>query len=911
MLTYVVIFQISYIILSIIANSEERSLMDMLTEQLPQGEIKHLVKREGFGPWEAQDSWDEKGKSNIAPTFQATVNKMLEIEQEIQHDFSIIANYTQTFVASIAHPLMNIKSWLTAGAIIAAVIAVIYLSYYFVRILWSLIIMVVSFVGFFTDKLFNSLCLAKCCALAPFIFVRNHFISLWRWIKGRYSLKVYRKKEREEISMVKTSTSKLYTDDKGVYMLAGENHKVYFVKSDDGVLEILPLLSDFNRDKEVAIPMKETVISTSKFYKVDKFPKFIGEFEVDGKRIGYFSRINYEGKDCLITAFHVLHYNKMANISLRKGDKSIAFNTVLNSVLAMSPTDDLDFIILQVPTYVFSILGVAQGKINNRVQARETINIYQEYDGKPCVTMSTIHLHEEKQWFIKYSASTLVGTSGAPVLDCRNRIVGIHIESDSTLKCNVGVIPPIFRKALKESPTNEDLVSGLPEWEEVAEENDERDYEEDDRYDQIARDIERYRMFLKKKEDDLKYGAWAEAVALYDEGEEELFGKYGDSWTKYKASRGNMVGAYSEDILDARGRHVGDMIKRGRQRKESPWTCTKCLLVQDSSDSKFHCKSCGFAVKPLTRSHIKKLENKAKLAAPLLNQTLPTEIVNKITKEIDEEAFAQKVALIVMKLIENNIACKDPVKWVPQPNVKKTLYPNISHDKIPTAPLPETPVDVSLVGHQDWLNPIIESDANFYSTDKARINHTNYEFVDGPTKSTKEFNSIYGTKHAEVLDLKFPLKISYADNISDPKLEKVAQVIKETQVVKENVEVKKKSRNRKRKHNKAKETDVANTEEASAVPLNSSAPAPAGETTLSGLSQSDSQKNPQLSDIAKLISQVEALSAIVHDGKKHVRSTQSSTLTSGQKGVPKRKNKVSHSNATITSKNTVNQQPKN
>lgn len=577
------------------------------------------AKREGFGPWEAQEAWDEQGKSNIVPVLTVLEKEIIQTIKDEAADIAQAINRTaHEAIEVLEHPiryLMKTKVGiailcLASLAISGMVCVFVVKSFKFLVIIFKCMDTLVTFLLGLAWKLVQFCrCGVYCCTLHPCLKVRNYVYDVERARKARKNMKIVRSEDTELVEVLtRSDATKLGTDEKGVYLEINPLHRVYF--NPETVRDDLPFMKSFTpvgRDKDGSI-MKETILQNSKLYKVEKLPGFQGQFEVDGVIIGHFSRILFKGKDCILTAAHVLEYNRSCVVHLRKDDKRVSFESVDARIIAASGSSDLDFLIMEVPSFVFSYLGMKVGKWSSRAQPREVISIYQYFEGKPCVSTSTISVGV-KPWHINYGASTLSGSSGAPILDTRNQIIGVHLEHNSKSVCNSGIIPPVFRtpSITKESFTNEDVANGQPEM---------------SRIDALAQKYEYdYRVMMRDNFDEVsrKVGHksnWAEELDLID----EMFETLGDGKTYDFVSYG---------VKSGKGKKLNDGTKEG------PWTCCDCYCMHFSKS--LNCKNCGRPMKPLSKEKAKTFLKGKIETSEFLSQVFPQELVKKIQDLVVDE----------------------------------------------------------------------------------------------------------------------------------------------------------------------------------------------------------------------------------------------------------------------------------
>lgn len=502
--------------------------------------------------------------------------------------------------------------------IIGAMLMVIYPAIRYGLV--PLVMMVFTGLGYIVKKLTSSYCWSVTCAGKPIVFVRK--LARRCWLNYWVCAKVKAAEEMVPFDEIVIGKSKFKSDEQGMY-LETEGVKIYLDIGQDNMLATAPFLKRDDRE-EALYNTKETIVTNSKYYKADCMPAFQGWFEVSGIVIGYYSRIDYNGRDCLLTAFHVLEYNKMADIMICTNSAKIHFNTLEMKIVSFSRSRDLDYVLMEFPSKTFSILGLKVGKIAQTCGLGTPVSVYQLKNVRnqmiPCFSTGCVQ-KDARSWYFKHGASTTVGCSGAPVINVRRQIVGIHVEGgDSTFNC--GVIPPFLR--VKESPQNDDVVSGdnIPE-----DDSDDEDYDEDEessvdefgdsrnkkgrRARRHERDLDAERALVMQEEDtraNLKAKAWFEIV----EEEEELQGFRNSSVRKYKHAP----------------------VRAEFYMPESPWTCTSCYVTQEHHGTT--CIQCGNPLVPVViRKH--KAETAVQTVAQMKEngEGLPYPVMTNIEKQLE------------------------------------------------------------------------------------------------------------------------------------------------------------------------------------------------------------------------------------------------------------------------------------
>jgi len=468
----------------------------------------------------------------------------------------------------------------------------------------------------------------------------------------------------EEVSQVKRIVCDVCTDEHGIYLDVGNGLRVYpkdgWAFSPLGVKSI-PISDDRNR-----VGNKESIVPNSPLYKKTEMPRFQGQFCVGENVIGHFSRIRLGKRHCILTAFHVLEYNKDANITLRHGDRTVPFSSVKSKVHSFSPSEQLDFLILEVEEYVFSTLALAIASIKSQFVERTVVSINQLYDNEPCFSTAPVLVDKERPYLVKYLASTKPSSSGAPLLNVRNEIVGIHLGAGDN-GYNVGSIPPVFR--VKESPMNNDALAAFEarSYEDLI--NDLED-KYDDYNDRLQRLQDRDSYYTFKRSSEAKWTDVVEQAPMSD------------------LDRFMVLGP------DALQQHV--LTERKKGRKESPWTCSSCLTTHFENSKYCLNQNCGKLRKELSEDEIKQCEaERAEILRSLdENKTFPPNLINKIMEAVDKRLNEFKDSLEFTKIWQD----RDTVYDVAQEGVGKPCRP-LCHT------IPEIPVTTGAyraLGNDNW-----------------------------------------------------------------------------------------------------------------------------------------------------------------------------------------------------------------
>lgn len=848
------------------------------------------VKREGLGPWEAQDAWDEKGKSIFEPVLNEIVAGLKIIKEEEAAIINVTKLVTEEIKAIAEHPVSellktNLGTIILVAAVIGMLALVIRIVLPVVEVLWTvtrLLLRGISFVaGFLFDSIYNMSCCMTFCALAPLVRVRNAYRTLKMRRDDRKRMQVF-STPGDEVELITKTVSRAFMDEDGVYLEAGNGRRVYLDKAyETEDLIRMNFAAGFKRDANPSSDItKETIISTSKLYKVDKIPDFQGQFEVEGTLVGHFSRIKFQNKDCILTAYHVLEYNKAGLLSMTKNGKKVRMESVRSRIICASPSDDLDFVIMEMPGCVFSTLGLKLGQWCLRAQPREPISIYQEFEGKPCVSSATVGMSDTKPWHVKYGASTTSGTSGAPILNARSQIVGIHLEHDASLKCNVGVIPPVFRNYRKESPANNDIAHAeddLVEYEKYADEFTDEEWQEM----MDAENDEIYRMAIIDYEESIAYDSrtksWAEQMDEIDVLVDSRYRKtYGESYDDKRQAK------IFHTKTGKTGRNVNQVIKRGRVRKESPWTCSKCFTIH--KERGYGCVNCGYALvkKKVAKSEKLSLADQVTSNLPDVVQRI---IKSQVMSDYIDALIADRVASLVAA---NRLPPYGATAPVVEPLTNTRLWPDLSAQDSSTIPNRVVKVDERLAQDLRTSRPIPRAPLTPYAQiEKVQDKDVIYEKQNAfnQTRSEQEGGISFSSEQ------KTPLAT---------------------------VEIVSKSARRRKRKAANKETIVPSgsnpvppspscEECRTAVPLNSKAPAQTGAITTPGTSQSPSQTSPSKSGKVAFSCLEQERKPKVTSGKLSKNSTLSTKNTDGQTEVQRPKRSASNCSATGTSQTSGSQ----
>jgi len=552
-------------------------------------------KREGLGQWEQDETvnivsaWGKKVIGTIVAEEQKIVTSVEAIAEKVEQEVKIL-------VVSSGRVIV----W---TAIIVALLIIIRLTY---PIIWILMKFFWRCVAATWGLVVTSTICMRCCALAPFIAIRNWWI---RRQASQYDEQVVVEEALELQPNEMRNRSEVYFDEFGPYVKAAFGEKIYFARTQLDVPTYMALGNSLPSERFSEERVKETMIAKSMPHTSKGLPDFQAYFTIDGNVVGHCSRISFLGQDCILTAYHVLSYNLKSDLFINANGKAIRFSDVRVRILAFSNENNFDYVVLSIPDTICSKLGLKKARLAKQLTHGSPISIHQIIGGKTCYTVGIANKGSQP-WTISYGASTVEGSSGAPVLNVRKEIVGVHIEGGRV--ANVGVIPELLRHR-RESPQNGDINAEDPQaYEENDDEYENRreQYENyEDEQDRLEREIEedeetrqteaeKYYQYQAREETYERPADqnWEEAIE--DAERDDYYNNEGMiSRTTWKLKSKYRV--WQTERGDE-GHHIGHRIKGGRYRKEtrkeSPWTCTKCLTLHKNAG--YNCVKCGYSLKP-------------------------------------------------------------------------------------------------------------------------------------------------------------------------------------------------------------------------------------------------------------------------------------------------------------------------
>jgi len=573
------------------------TILPLLADTLAGSENRaQRIKREGFGPWEAQDAWDEKGESNVFPAIK-------ELTEVLKTEAEVLVNVTNNIIQEVKqiaeHPFDNIWKLISSNKVVEVIAIIIaflilckILTYgrVFLSCIFNLIKSIIGFIWGIVKFIFRTVItvsakttwLSLCCASWPFITIRMFY----------YKRKMSRKAKEldEEMQLAEPygtpmtpfieGRSQLQLDSGGPYVVSG-NNKIY-INLTTQLKEQLTLASAPAFPAEISEPtcsnVKESLLPSSKIYAVSSLPDFVGEIKVEENIVGLFSRIRYKNQDCILTATHVLEMNKGYMLDLCHNGVTIKTNSIKRcTVMAISPIDELDFIIIAVSPEVFSRLQMKCAKLAPKATTGTPIRVYsyREFAGETRYGFSIGTLGSYyKPFQVEYKASTLRGSSGGPILNSRSEIIGIHLEADNSSGVNVGVIPPVFRN--KETAATGDVLS---------EDRIEREIEEDDADIERRLENEMYVYFMLNESHKLDF-------KIHDENTQKSWAEIMDE-EFFEEDQRNMLRfvAWKNENEESFRKHKQRRIKGNKYRKETPLICPTCHIICQEGFKCPRCKS--------------------------------------------------------------------------------------------------------------------------------------------------------------------------------------------------------------------------------------------------------------------------------------------------------------------------------
>lgn len=720
------------------------------------------VKREGFGPWEEDET---------LKTVERMVEKLIEAEQKLVNKTEEILIEFEKETVSFFTSKGRIIIWVAAGLAALAMI----------RLCWPLLVAIIELIFKMVRGIFFLLrattCCMHCCALKPFVIARNKFRD-------------YRKNKRHQnvdvgaaeslVSEGSRTTAEIEFDQYGPHVRGTFGEKIYFSRSQLDVNSYLALASAPPSTGFSEGRVKETVLAKSQPRIIKSLPAFQGYFTVDGHVVGHCARVAVGKKSALITAYHVLSYNRKADLFLNANGKSVRFSDIQVTPMFFSSESNLDYVVLSVPEVIFAKLAMKQAKMANHITYGSPVHINQIIDGQTCYTVGLVQ-KDDRPWMLKYGATTTEGTSGAPILNTRGEFVGVHIEGGKT--ANVGVVVEILRRR-KESAQNGDLFAEDPESQEAELEN-RIEAGLDDEENMTSRVFQFATNYIETHEGQ----SWTDMMDDLDDAVEERF--FGDS-EDHEGKKGKVRDNYKAYILAA-GKHINQRIKGDRFRKESPWTCSRCMALHLKRGYK--CVNCGYALK---RGETMKDSVK--------------EVISDKVEAVKSVGFPTPVEDKILACFEDLSVRMQNLEWIVKHKVKETATKVTDDEMKKRAKLPSKahisaalamPLLTSVGAQSDnYLhgNLLVPGDSGLYKkpAPSAPLQETPVKVVDSPIK---------------------------------------VETIRKTEVTAPLEEFKKKRR-RGRRNGGKKEVTV---KETSQVPLNSKSPSGDGVTTTSGVSPKPSQ----------------------------------------------------------------------
>nr|QDH87500.1 MAG: hypothetical protein H1Rhizo277897_000002 [Riboviria sp.] len=189
--------------------------------------------------------------------------------------------------------------------------------------------------------------------------------------------------------------------------------------------------------------LKEAMISTSSFTSLGANPRGVFNFFVDGKLVGTGFRATLHNKTFLFTASHVFKLLDGQRITVVHNKKKVIMEFKDFKVAFCAPSHD---VVCLFDNGLIKALGVKDLKMDrwvlgSNVLVRGTQDAFNWFQS-PGVSSFMAPMKEGVKsliYQIQYSASTLNGWSGSPILSASGKVVGIHLGSHAVVQENVGV----------------------------------------------------------------------------------------------------------------------------------------------------------------------------------------------------------------------------------------------------------------------------------------------------------------------------------------------------------------------------------------------------------------------------------------------------------------------------------------
>jgi hypothetical protein len=404
---------------------------------------------------------------------------------------------------------------------------------------------------------------------------------------------------RRKIQNIRSKPSefvgKLQFDDQGPFIV----HNEVKVRG-SGIYAPLPTTIKVNGE------VPETILAAATLTPIDALPKFVGFFLVGDTPtvVGMFSRVLYKQHNCILTAFHVLHEHRLRD--LRVGvwkDGEFVTLPVDHTWKLVVVSEQADLVIMMPPQHLFSVLGLKLGVVDEHPKKHITVYLHGLHEGRPHISYGKLNIRE--QFKCEYGASTKSGWSGAPILNARNQIIGVHTTGSD--KVNSGsLVFYLFRRNLETDYVEEEYKQGR-ELEDNSWALKFISYEEKKNLDVFVKEDERTWEIRRGK--DLEYqhgtnwGDWMDDLDDYvtkrraeDDSDSELSGyEKGNR----DAKLANKLLRKQQNLHDREDdMHNATFI--GRLHKETKETCPKCNNVLDEAGSCNNCKVCDKALSTLS-----------------------------------------------------------------------------------------------------------------------------------------------------------------------------------------------------------------------------------------------------------------------------------------------------------------------
>ena len=205
-------------------------------------------------------------------------------------------------------------------------------------------------------------------------------------------------------------------------------------------------------------PSTITYESTQKI--IEQMEKSICKFKIEEEQgTGFFCKIPYPNKNNMLKVFitnnhlinDILLYHENSKITLdiksEKEPKIINLNNRLKytnieydvTIIEIKDNDNINSFLKLDKNLIMDIENNLNMNNNNKEFIDKTIYIIQYPEGELSVSYGILEsIYEDKKYNFNHKCSTRGGSSGSPILNINNKIIGIHKEGNNMNKYNKG-----------------------------------------------------------------------------------------------------------------------------------------------------------------------------------------------------------------------------------------------------------------------------------------------------------------------------------------------------------------------------------------------------------------------------------------------------------------------------------------